>query len=440
MSVSSWKAQKGITFTPQITVPTSPTSGDVYFDSTYNTYAYYQNGFWSNLASKADVTSAASLTSTQFTAAVVQNSLVRVTGSTNSTLHGLTASSGSKTLVIYNQGTGSLTIMNQSGTEPTAANRINTPGANTLVLSPGQVVQLTYDDTATAWFIFGIVGKVTYAVSTDSTTTGSDATLAAFTSGIVRLTNGSLISVGGIPAGVSGQSLIIENQTGNPVLIRDEDLTATSTNRIRTGLASDTTLDINQSFMFVYDSTAGRWFTLNAPANTAASIPSGATLDFAGSVTPAGWFLCDGSAVSRTTYSALFTAIGTAYGVGDGSTTFNVPDFRGRAVIGSGTGSGLTARSRGQTGGEETHLLSTAEMPSHTHTQNPHYHRGEWDAFAGSGAPGGGIWSHGRAYSDSNGGADKVIENTTATNNNTGGGGSHNNMQPFGVATKIIKQ
>jgi microcystin-dependent protein len=56
----------------------------------------------------------------------------------------------------------------------------------------------------------------------------------------------------------------------------------------------------------------------------------------AASSAPSGWLLCDGTAVSRTTYSALFTAISTAYGVGDGSTTFNVPDFRGRSVIGAG--------------------------------------------------------------------------------------------------------
>lgn len=80
------------------------------------------------------------------------------------------------------------------------------------------------------------------------------------------------------------------------------------------------------------------------------------------STAPSGWLLCDGSAVSRTNYSALFSAIGTTYGVGDGSTTFNVPDLLGRVPMGSGTGSGLTARTLGtKLGGENT------AMPNHVH-------------------------------------------------------------------------
>lgn len=81
-------------------------------------------------------------------------------------------------------------------------------------------------------------------------------------------------------------------------------------------------------------------------------VPTGGMLPYGGSAAPSGYLLCDGSAVSRSTYSALFTVLGTAYGAGDGSTTFNVPDMRGRSPLGSGTGSGLTSRSIGQNGGE----------------------------------------------------------------------------------------
>jgi microcystin-dependent protein len=60
------------------------------------------------------------------------------------------------------------------------------------------------------------------------------------------------------------------------------------------------------------------------------TLPAGTLIDYAGTVEPSGWLLCDGRAVSRTDYASLFAAIGTAYGTGNGSTTFNIPDFRGR--------------------------------------------------------------------------------------------------------------
>jgi|SRR5215471_967873 len=68
-----------------------------------------------------------------------------------------------------------------------------------------------------------------------------------------------------------------------------------------------------------------------------AAIPPATLAPFAGTVAPAGWLLCDGSAQSRTTYSALYAVVGTSYGAGDGSTTFNIPDLRGRIPIGMGT-------------------------------------------------------------------------------------------------------
>lgn len=70
--------------------------------------------------------------------------------------------------------------------------------------------------------------------------------------------------------------------------------------------------------------------------------PVGSILAFGGSSAPTGWLLCDGSAVSRTTYATLFAALGTAWGVGDGSTTFNLPDMRGASPAGAGTSTGYT--------------------------------------------------------------------------------------------------
>jgi microcystin-dependent protein len=99
-------------------------------------------------------------------------------------------------------------------------------------------------------------------------------------------------------------------------------------------------------------------------------VPAGAIMAFGGVSAPTGWLLCDGSAVSRATYADLFAAIGTTYGVGNGTTTFNLPDLRQRFPLGkasSGTGSVL-----GQAGGAIDHShsvsLATANLPSHAHT------------------------------------------------------------------------
>ena len=141
------------------------------------------------------------------------------------------------------------------------------------------------------------------------------------------------------------------------------------------------------------------------------------------------WLLCDGRSISRTEYSDLFEAIGTAFGVGNGSTTFNIPDARGRVLGAIGSGTGLTPRSLGDTVGAETHTLTTSEMPSHSHgvTDPGHAHsyvnntndQNTDNAFASETA------------ADQADLAQTTGSSTTGiTINNTGGGGAHNNMQP----------
>lgn len=103
--------------------------------------------------------------------------------------------------------------------------------------------------------------------------------------------------------------------------------------------------------------------------NTMLRVPAGCVMPFAGATPPDGWLLCYGQAVSRTSYSDLFAAIGTTYGAGDGSTTFNLPDLRGRVAAGKddmgGSAAGrltsaVSGATLGASGGEQSHTLSAS--------------------------------------------------------------------------------
>ena len=150
--------------------------------------------------------------------------------------------------------------------------------------------------------------------------------------------------------------------------------------------------------------------------------PTGTLLSYAGSSAPTGYLLCDGTAVSRTTYSDLFAIVGTTYGVGNGTTTFNVPDLRGRIPVGKNTG---TFSTLGGTGGAETHTLSTSEIPSHTHSNSlSRQLQGVDDS------------NYTSQVSRGDAGTPDTL---TWTSGATGGGGAHNNLQPYLVINYIIK-
>lgn len=204
--------------------------------------------------------------------------------------------------------------------------------------------------------------------------------------------------------------------------------------------------------------------TLLIPSTSGTLIPSGSLIMFAGSTAPVGYLVCDGAAISRTTYADLFGVIGTTYGVGNGTTTFNLPDLRGRGAIGVGTGAGLSARALGGTGGAETVTLDSTMIPSHTHTGTTasngshshsitdpgHVHSQTTinDDYNNSGAnpPGFSADSAGSVtWNNINSSTTGITVNSdgahthTITTDATGGGSSHNNMPPFLVVNYIIK-
>lgn len=158
----------------------------------------------------------------------------------------------------------------------------------------------------------------------------------------------------------------------------------------------------------------------------------------------AGWLVCDGSAVSRSgETAALFAKVGIAYGEGDKSTTFNLPDYRGRVPMGAGTGSGLTARTRGNVLGEEKHKLSTGELASHTHTVSDPGHAhppavGTSYHMGGSGGSPVSLTTPGTYNSYDAGATAEAL--TGLTNDSAGGGEAHNNIQPSTVCPFWIKK
>jgi len=188
--------------------------------------------------------------------------------------------------------------------------------------------------------------------------------------------------------------------------------------------------DGNADEILTTDGAGQLSFTALGAANT---FVSGMLMPYAGATAPTGWLLCYGQAVNRTTYADLFAVVGTTYGAGDGSTTFDLPDLRGRVVAGKDDMGGTSANrltssangdlngdGLGNSGGSQTHTLALTELP------NSYY----WNS---------------NALAASNRLDNHANSNYTARlpdfNNNTtqGGGGAHNNVQPTFILTYIIK-
>ena len=171
--------------------------------------------------------------------------------------------------------------------------------------------------------------------------------------------------------------------------------------------------------------------------------PIGEVIMYGGTSAPIGWMLCDGSAISRTDYKSLFSVIGTTYGAGDGSTTFNLPDMRGRFPLGVGItqpnnesywgadvtnlGGQTTNFTNGEKGGETKHTLDTNQMPTHWHGIRLEY-----------GAQGRVSYPPGGEYSQVTSNTNYSYNYTNTPTSPEGNGQAHNNMPPYSVINFII--
>lgn len=168
----------------------------------------------------------------------------------------------------------------------------------------------------------------------------------------------------------------------------------------------------------------GQWYNLSCSLNVS-NLLIGEIIEYAGESIPGGYLVCDGSAVSRTEYSELFDVIGTLYGSGDGSTTFNLPDLRGKVVTGLNT-TNSNFNVLGKMGGEEAHTLTVSEIPSHNHTITT-FRQYQDGASTDS-------TKIGRTIPAADGG-----DVSSITSNQTGGGQAHNNLQPYITINYLIR-
>jgi microcystin-dependent protein len=153
-----------------------------------------------------------------------------------------------------------------------------------------------------------------------------------------------------------------------------------------------------------------RKVVVHGVSNGGAGFQAGDLVPTARTTARPGFLMCQGQSLLRSSYPALFSAIGTSYGAAD-STHFNLPDGRGRVLVGMDS-SQTEFSALGKTGGEKTHILSIAEMPSHTHPQTSPTVSSGGNRDTGVAATGSG----------------SRVNGATAA---TGGGGAHNNLQPY---------
>lgn len=184
--------------------------------------------------------------------------------------------------------------------------------------------------------------------------------------------------------------------------------------QITAPIASPENLQITQPW---YQLLIALWRRTGAAQGSSVS-PTGMLMAFAAATLPTGWLVCNGAAVDRTIYAALFTVIGTTWGAGDGSSTFNLPDLRNRFLVGAGNFAFSTL------GGATNFSLSVSQLPSHTHTiTDPGHNHTDFAASSTN--------TTGSATGAVTTGGTTGTNTTGITINNTGNGDPVNFVPPY---------
>lgn len=285
-----------------------------------------------------------------------------------------------------------------------------------LAMGSNKITGLANGTAATDAAAFGQLGYLTHIPETIKT---DDFTLTSAEAGKAVIANKATAITFTLPAVASIDTPYLIRNIGAGTLTLDGNASETIEG------ATTYTLYTGQSALIWSNGSTWRVFL------SGQELP-GVIKEYAGDTLPFGYLWANGEPVSRTTYAALYAVIGTTYGTGDGSTTFNVPDRCGRVGAGQDDMGGISSKNRltnqtgglngdtlGATGGSETHTLTIAQMPSHSHVS----------LFGESGIDAGSTSTRLTGP-----GATEDV-----TSELTGGGGAHNNVQPTIILNYILK-
>lgn len=266
---------------------------------------------------------------------------------------------------------------------------------------------------------------------------------------LVEMTGSTATDIQGVNSGHASKVVTIHNRSTAVVTLKHENGTATAADRLKLPSSLDFQIAAQCSVTVYYCTADSRWkLSAIATANVSdALVPTGTIFPFAGTTAPSGYLLCYGQAVSRTTYANLYAVTSTTYGVGDGSTTFNLPDLRGRIAagkddMGGSAASRLTsatittdATTLGRVGGTETHTLTLSQAPAHKHGLAGYTGGGAAQML---GVPSGGVM--GASTGSGTPGSPYYATGSSVDFLDTQGGGTaHNNVQPTIILNQIIK-